>query len=164
MLPEQSLAMRTSALAILAATLAVIVGGCRTRQAARETPPSTAADKAKLLGFEEATALRDQLNDGMIDTMLRYVGNCEVMASRLEEYLSAHSTDYETVDESLQRIPWADQELPPDKLRWRLKKADDAVRKMEPASEACGTNQDCIVVLRRHFYDLNWLHFGPHGR
>ena len=114
--------------------------------------PAHSLSGVKKVGIDEAYALRDELNDGMIATMLRYMNDCDRMADELEHFLSAHEGEYETVAASLIDVPWPDQELPPDKLRRRLQKADETIAMMEPAAAACRSNSKAIAVMRVHFY------------
>jgi hypothetical protein len=131
---------------------------CRTRNSPPE--PGSMAAPAKVLSFEEATTLRDQLNDAMISTMLQYMNDCDLMADKLEEYLAAHRTEYETVAATLEKIPWPAQELPPDQLQRRLAIAHETIRRMTPASQACRANAKSIAVMRSHFYGNTWQKWG----
>jgi hypothetical protein len=147
------MAVRTSSSAPIAGTLVFALTACRAYHAPSEALPGAAqpSDASTRLTFEQAVALRDELNDGMIATMLSYMNDCDLMADRLEEYLDARKIEYTTVEASLDEIPWPAQELPPDRLRWRLQKADDSIRTMAPASEACRLNEKAIAVMRAHF-------------
>jgi hypothetical protein len=137
----------------MTAAVVFILTACRTNQAPSETL-NAGAQKARAvnkLTFERATTLRDELNDGMIATMLQYMDNCDLMAENLDEYVRARKIQYDTVEATLDEIPWPAQELPPDQLRWRLQKADDSIRRMAPASEACALNEKAIAVMRAYF-------------
>jgi hypothetical protein len=103
------------------------------------------------LSLDEATSLRDQLDDGMVAIMVEYASDCDRMADKLEEHWRAHEGQYKTVKRSLGKIPWSARELPADKLRWRLAKADEMIQKMTPASEACALNEKAIAVMRSYF-------------
>jgi hypothetical protein len=138
---------RTLAIGARASVILACILGCRADHASDTYSP---------VDLRQAEALRDELNDGMIDTMIQYMSDCDVMARKLNEYLTAHKTEYETVRATLGKIPWPAREPAPDMLGWRLKKADDTVRKMAPASESCRTNQNVIMVMREHFYGDNW--------
>ena len=160
--------MRAFVSAILIAIPVAVLAGCGTRpEAARSTPPASLGlaqvthglrpyvrplANTRRLSFEEAVALRDDLNEAMIDTMLEYMSDCDLMADKMEEYLPARQADYEAVAGALVEIPWSAQELAPDRLRRRLQKADDTIRKMTPASEACRMNAKAMAVMREHFY------------
>jgi hypothetical protein len=111
-----------------------------------------AISQERELDLDEATALQDELDDAMIATMLRYVDDCELMADRLEGFLTARRREYEAVAATLSKTPWSARELPPDRLRWRLERADETVRKMSPASNACRVNVKVAAVMGAHFY------------
>lgn len=150
---------RTTVFFALVASLAA----CRSSRAASDSPmtaphlvESQNLHATQGLGFDEATALQDKLDDGMIDTMVRYRDDCDLMAEKLDDYLTRHRPEYDLMEESLKRIPWPARELPPDKLQRRLEKADEQVRKMAPASEACRTNTKAIHVMGSHFYEDTW--------
>lgn len=121
--------------------------------AAPSSPPGGGGPiAARHMKLDEVVALRDALDDGMIDVMLRYMADCDLMGARLEEYFEAKQRDYDAVAANLREISWPARELSPGKLRVRLERADQIVRKMSPASAACRLNKRAAAVMRIQFY------------